>query len=63
MTNTKNGFQVSGASINYDRNLDENALWRTELRGFNSKDKIYPRGTKYQNRLDGFLVSSLSFWF
>lgn len=62
-TKTPNGFEVAGASVNYDRKLDEQALWRTELRGFSSHDKIYPRGTGHLNRLDGFLVTSLSMWF
>lgn len=63
VTNTTHGFQVAGASINYDQKLDENSLWRTELRGFNSKDKIYPQGTKYRNRLDGYVATSISLWF
>lgn len=62
-TNTANGFQVVSASVNFDRKLDETILWRTELRGFYSKDKIYPEGTNGLNRIDGFLVSSLAFWF
>jgi hypothetical protein len=63
LTRTPNGFQVSGASLNFDQKLDQNVLWRTELRGFYSKDKIYPEGTKYKNRMDGFLVTSISAWF
>lgn len=62
-TTTDNGFQVSSASINFDQKLDENALWRTELRGFYSKDEIYTAYTSNMNRLDGFLVTSLSMWF
>lgn len=62
-TGTPNGFEVLGASMNYDQKIDKNALWRTEIRGFYSKDKIYPQGSKYKNRLDGFLVTSLSLWF
>jgi hypothetical protein len=63
ITQTPNGFQIIGASVNFDQKLDETTLWRTELRGFNSVDKIYPRGSHYLNNLDGFLVSSLSKWF
>ena len=62
-TNSPNGFQVAGASMNFDRKLDEAVLWRTELRGFYSKDEIYPQGSSGLNRMDGFLVSSLAFWF
>ncbi len=63
VTNTQNGFRVFGASLNFDQKLDGNLLWRTEVRGFSSQDKIYPRGTKYRNKLDGHLASSFSSWF
>lgn len=63
LTNTPNGFQVTSASMNYDQKLDENSLWRTELRGYKSKDEIYPEGSHSKNDLDGFIVTSLSFWF
>lgn len=63
LTGTSNGFQVSGASINFDQKLDQNVLWRTELRGFYAKDKIYTQGSSEQNRMDGFLVTSFSAWF
>ncbi len=60
VTNTNNGFEVVSGSVNYDRKLDEYTMWRTELRGFYSKDEIYPTGAKYFNRLDGVFVTSLS---
>jgi hypothetical protein len=60
---TTKGFQVAGASVNFDQKILEKALWRTELRGFYSEDKIYPKNNGEKNRLDGFLVSSLSIWF
>lgn len=63
VTATPNGFQVASASINFDQKIDHNVLWRTELRGFSSKDEIYPAGTNSKNELDGFLVTSLSAWF
>lgn len=63
VTGTPNGFEVIGQSVNFDQKLDESTLWRTELRGFYSKDKIYPAGPHYKNRLDGFIVTSLSTWF
>jgi hypothetical protein len=62
VTGTPNGFQVSGASLNFDQKLDHNVLWRTEVRGFYSKDEIYPEGTHHKNRMDGFLVTSISAW-
>lgn len=63
VTSSPNGFQVSGASLNFDQKLDQTVLWRTELRGFYSKDKIYPQSTNSKNRLNGFLVTSFSAWF
>ena len=63
VTGTKNGFQVYGLSMNYDQKLDETTLWRTELRGFQSEDKIYPQGSGRFNKHNGFLVTSLSLWF
>ncbi len=63
VTGTSNGFKVSGASLNFDQKLDENVLWRSELRGFYSEDKIYPRGSNDKNRMDGFIVTSVSAWF
>jgi hypothetical protein len=62
-TGTANGFQVTSASVNFDRKLDTSVLWRSELRGFLSKDDIYPQGASGRNRLDGFVASSLAFWF
>ena len=62
LTNTPNGFHVVGASVNFDQKLDQRAMWRTELRGFHSEDKIYPAEKSKKNRLDGFLVTSLSIW-
>lgn len=63
LTGTANGFQVSSASVNYDQKFDENAVWRTELRGFYSLDKIFPAEVSDVNRLNGFLVTSLALWF
>lgn len=63
VTNTDNGFRVAAASMNFDQKLETNAMWRTELRGFYSHDEIYPQGNGGKNRLDGFIVTSLSMWF
>lgn len=62
LTGTPNGFNVLGASMNFDQHLDQKAMWRTELRGFYSEDKVFPQGNAKKNRLDGFLVTSLSIW-
>ena len=60
-TGTPNAFRVNGASVNLDVTLPGNALWRTEVRGFQARDPIFPEhvaGT-YSTR-DGFIVSSLA---
>lgn len=62
VTGTPNGFRVLNLSVNYDQKLQENILWRTELRGFQSRDRIYPQLKKRLNRHDGLVVTSLSFW-
>lgn len=40
-TGTPNGFKTFGASINVDRTISGNLLWRTEFRTFSSKDAIF----------------------
>ena len=40
-TGTPNGFQTFGYSVNVNRIISNNAVWRLEARGFSSKDKIF----------------------
>lgn len=40
-TGTPNGFKTWGYSVNYDRTITGNVLWRIEARGFTSKDEIF----------------------
>ncbi|MBC7867472.1 MAG: porin [Gloeobacteraceae cyanobacterium ES-bin-316] len=42
-TGTPNGFKTYGGSINYDRAIGSNAVWRLEVRTMNSKDEIFPK--------------------
>jgi len=58
VTSTSNGFQVVGASVNLDKNLDQDTLFRTELRSLWSVDKIYP-GNNRNHQNDTYLVASL----
>ena len=62
-TNSNHGFRVASLTTTLDTKIENNVLWRNELRGFHSEDKIFPRGTKYKNRLDGYFATSLSLWF
>lgn len=57
-TLTPHGFEVVSASINYDKKFSENVLWRSEIRSFRSRDKIYN-----SKRDDGFFVSSIALSF
>ena len=40
-TGTPNGFKTFGASLNIDRKIIPNVVWRVEFRTFQSKDKIF----------------------
>lgn len=40
-TATPNGFKVAGYSLNIDRKITDQFVWRLEARGLNSKDKIF----------------------
>lgn len=62
-TGTTNGFQVASVSANYDRVLAKETVWRSEVRGFYSKDEIFPEGASSLNRWDWLLVTSLSMSF
>jgi hypothetical protein len=42
-TGTPNGFKTSGYSINFDKRVNDNFLWRTEFRAFQSKDAVFTR--------------------
>jgi hypothetical protein len=60
-TGTPNAFRVSGASVNLDLTLAGSAVWRTELRGFQARDPIFPlHGSAGLGKRDGFVVTSLA---
>lgn len=63
LTSTAHGFQVVGASLNFDQDLDQRVMWRTELRGLHSKDRVFPRRVHKRSYMDSVLVTSLSVWF
>ena len=57
-TNTINGFQNLGLSVNYDYAVTKNALVRVEAKGYFSEDKIY-KGQKENNNYSMLVVMSL----
>lgn len=62
-TGTPNGFKTFGWSINYDRQIINNALWRIEVRQLQSKDDIF---NKKENQLTGndlFITTSIAVGF
>jgi hypothetical protein len=48
-TNTINGFQTYGYSLNFDYNFNENTVWRLEGKGYSSRDKIFLLGNNTSN--------------
>ncbi|OVE60688.1 porin [Chryseobacterium mucoviscidosis] len=61
-TETPNGFQTFGYSLNVDYQILKNVVFRTEARGFTSKDAIF---VKNDNLRQGnfFITTSLAAWF
>ncbi len=53
-------FEVMSASVNFDQNIGTNILWRSEIKGYTSREKIFPEGTNRLRRHDGVLITSLS---
>ena len=58
--NVGSRFITQSASLNFDQKIIENVLWRTELRGFLSEEKIYPDRGKKLHYGDAFAVTSLA---
>ncbi len=57
-------FQTTGGSLGMDVNFRAPILWRTELRGFRSKDSVWPGHAIGQlGRNDVYFVSSLALTF
>jgi hypothetical protein len=58
-TNTPNGFQTFGYSLNFDYWISKNALWRIEGRGFMSKDKVFVTN-KQPSSQNYFVLTSIA---
>ncbi len=60
-TETPNGFQTFGYSVNLDVRVMENVLWRLEARTFNSrKDEIFLDSKEMPSQNNSFVGTSLS---
>ena len=56
------GFRSGGASIGVDVIPQPRLLWRSELRGFTARDRVFPShsGSDLFSKNDGFVVTSLA---
>ena len=61
-TETPNGFQTFGYSMNIDYAILKNVVFRTEARGFTSKDAIFVKNSDFKQG-NFFITTSLSAWF
>lgn len=61
-TKTPNGFQTFGYSLNVDYAILKNVVFRTEARGFTSKDAIFVQNSEMKQG-NFFITTSLSAWF
>lgn len=61
-TNTPNGFQTFGYSLNMDYAILKNVVFRTEARGFTSKDAIFAKNDQMKQG-NFFITTSLAAWF
>jgi hypothetical protein len=59
----KPGFVARGVSLNYDRRLRDDLLWRVELRHVGSRDPVFADADGSPSRRNVFLTTSLSIRF
>lgn len=62
-TGTPNGFDTFGWSVNYDRMIFPNAVWRFEVRSFNSKDAVFMKRDMTAEKNNTFLTTALAISF
>ena len=58
-TGTPNGFTTLGYSLNFDRWVTPNVLWRIEARSLNSEDKIFVDADGKATTSNTFFTASL----
>lgn len=62
-TGTPNGCKIFGWSVNYDRRIIPNAVWRIEIRGLNGKDGYFLKTDNSNTTNDVFITTSLAIGF
>ncbi|QES94071.1 porin [Empedobacter brevis] len=60
---TENGFQTFGASLNVDYQILPNLIWRTEVKSLNSKDAIFINRDANMKKENVMAVTSLAIRF
>lgn len=58
-SNTGNGFKTVGWSVNYDRQINQYALWRIELRSLHGKDNYFLKQQSEATNKNMFVTTSL----
>ncbi len=61
-TGTTHGFKTIGYSLNFDYAIQENAIWRVEVRGLTSEDKIFRKDNNPYNQ-NYFITTALAISF
>ena len=61
-TDTPNGFQTWGYSVNFDYVITNNLIWRVEARGLNNKDQSFISDNKPSSQ-NYFMTTALAFSF
>ncbi len=62
-TETENGFQTFGASLNVDYQILPNLIWRTEVKSLNSKDAVFLNRNDQMKKDNVVAVTSLAIRF
>ena len=60
-TGTPNGFQTLGYSLNFDRWISPNVMWRVEARSLSSKDKVFVDADGEATTTNTFFTASIAF--
>ncbi|AGH94874.1 porin [Pseudobdellovibrio exovorus] len=63
VTGATEALNATGASIGFDQILDEDFLWRNEIRYLSATDSVFPEGTNSTSKENTTLTTSLAFSF
>jgi hypothetical protein len=62
-TGTPDGFKIFGWSVNYDRQIVGNAVWRIEFRNLRGKNSYFLKSNNNLTRDDVVITTSLAIEF